>query len=155
MNPTSVKLGNLENPNWTPPEYSTSGWTPVPHFNPITGQYYNENLPQTVIIYTQQNPNEPIEIPVNLPNMNNENCNCVTGTPYIENGICKCANADAPEPQVKDKIVTIENGKPIIYYINAPQKPQTESDILSFIKDNPLLIGGAILALILLTQGKK
>jgi hypothetical protein len=78
------------------------------------------------------------------------NCNCLAGTPYIENGVCKCTqptDATEPTPTIKPP-----NTTPIYTTTNAPipqPLPVNASNVVQKLKDNPLLVVGGIVALVL------
>jgi hypothetical protein len=167
MNQTSnPKLGRVAS-GWIYDEGYGNGFpTPITVIQPtIENQAYSyQNLEPSMfpLVGTQ---NAPVIVANNIPvitttpntpqQQNAPNCNCLHGTPVINtDGSCGCVSNTEP---VKIPVVDIKNGQPVIYYVNAPQQPTgqgTSFDAVQFIKDNPLIIGAAVLGLFLVL-GKK
>lgn len=108
--------------------------------------------------------------PTNNPKLGKieENCSCLVGTPYIENGVCKCSDTVTPITTVtpiKGSIRNYEitnNFEKTLAQLLGQQQPvvvnqntATGSGIADFISENKWLVFGgvALLGYILLTGG--
>jgi len=117
---------------WVSPEYNAGGlsFLRIGGYDPTVQAVYS---PDTVTIPLPQVTQSP------------QNCACLIGTAYVENGECKCADPSNPSPQ-ESKPVRVITVKPReIIANNSSQILQAGQGI------NPLfLIGGAVILFLLL-----
>lgn len=138
MNSTSAKFGSLANPDntgWTPPDVGggvvriVPWWTIEPPILDGGGGSFDLPINNPPLVITNDNP---------------QNCACLIGTPYVENGICKCTDTmQSPTTPIKQGQIIINSQLP---------QAQTGKGILQTIKDNPLLAGIGIVAIIALLK---
>lgn len=77
-----------------------------------------------------------------LPRQNNMECNCITGTPYMENGICKCVTNGAP-------VAVSDKGE-----IHTMTQSSTNS-FIAWVQNNPLPSIAIAVGIAYLFFGKK
>lgn len=139
----SKKLGNIniEDTGWTPPDrWNSGGGTRFPYGTPTSG---GGNFPPIFVPTTGVNTTLPI-VPTN------DNCACFAGSVIINaDGSCGCTQPNQEVPSNTTKVIDAKNGQ-IIYY----QLPNAAFNLGAFITDNPLLVGGGILAIIFLATRK-
>ena len=131
-----MRYHNPMSTGWTPPEVAGGGWSPMG-----TRGYDNHD-------------NQVVILGVNEVNAATS-CNCFTGTPYVDaSGNCTCVETDT----VPTKPIYLDGSnnsrfQPKPLQTVTPEKPQPQPQtIIDTLKANPVLVGVAILAGILLIK---
>lgn len=117
----------ITQPNYPFPEQQPIPNLPMPNLPPIL---YPANPYSTTPSGTIN------QIP--MAENNTTQCSCLAGQPYIENGVCKCSQPDAPVT-----VIDTKNGQPVIYYTNTPTTANNQTSLLDTLKqtlqNNPTL----------------